>query len=70
LDLNALHSNGFTEFDVHNLFGLQQAYKTSSYFINWVGNNMPFIVSKSTFPGFNKYGGHLVDLPDCTWESM
>ena len=31
---------------------------------------MPFIISKSTFPGIGRYAGHLVDLYDCSWESM
>jgi len=53
--LDAVHSDGSTELDVHSLYGTQQTEATSKYFKNTL-KKRPMIISRSNFAGQGKFG--------------
>ncbi|KRW99908.1 Glycoside hydrolase, superfamily [Pseudocohnilembus persalinus] len=70
LPLNGTHSNKFKEYYTHNLFNIQQTYLTYNYLNQWAKLPLNFVISKSSFTGLGKYGGHLVDEQFCTWDPL
>jgi len=52
--LDAVHSDGTTELDVHSLYSVQQAEATNRYFKNTL-KKRPLIISRSNFAGQGKY---------------
>ena len=53
--LDAVHSDGSTELDVHSLYGTQQTEATAKYFKNTL-KKRPMIISRSNFAGQGKFG--------------
>jgi alpha-glucosidase (family GH31 glycosyl hydrolase) len=48
----------FKHFDVHNLYGYMQSIPTYAAVEINANRTRPFVVSRSTFLGSGKYGGH------------
>jgi len=51
-----MHANTYNEYDVHNTFALMQTKATSEYLTS-IGK-IPYVLSRSSFPGIGKYGYH------------
>jgi alpha-glucosidase len=60
LAISALHSGGYTELDVHNLWGLMEAKATHLAVKDLLPGTRPFLISRSTFPSAGKWTGHWV----------
>jgi alpha-glucosidase len=56
----ALHgdNNDLIHFDVHNLYGYMQSKPTYKAVETNANETRPFVISRSTFLGSGKYGGH------------
>ena len=52
------HYNGFTEYDAHNTFALLQVKATASYLES--KGKRPFVLSRSNYPGLQKFGFHWI----------
>lgn len=75
ISLNATHpSNGFSEYDVHNLFGHLEGKVTREFFssptVKVLNDKRPFIISRSTFAGSGAYVSSGLGANSRTWESM
>ena len=77
LSLNATHpSNGFTEYNVHNLFGHVEGMVTHEIMTNQtpgatpIPNTRSFLLSRSTFAGSGAYVQHWLGDNHRTWEDM
>jgi alpha-glucosidase (family GH31 glycosyl hydrolase) len=57
LPISAMHYNEQPEFYMHNINGIKQQQITSSIAKSIFGKEFYFI-SRNTFPGSGKYGGH------------
>lgn len=56
--LNAIHSNGFIEYNTHNFNGFLEGKATYDYLQKRLKHDQPFILSRSTVPGSGKYVIH------------
>jgi len=56
LGLDGRHGNGWTEYDLHNLFALSQTRATHDYLHK--KGMIPYVLTRSNFPGIGKYGHH------------
>lgn len=56
LGVDGVHGNGWTEYDLHNLFALSQSRATHDYLAN--KNMIPYVLTRSSFPGIGKYAHH------------
>lgn len=54
MDLDAYHSNGFTELDMHSLFGTMEVKATHEWFQS--RGNRTMIIERSAFAGMGKFG--------------
>lgn len=73
LSLNATHSNGATEYDVHNLMGFMQSEATKAILesdASPVKGKRQFIVSEGTFSGSGKSTGHSTGPNNRTWADL
>lgn len=57
LGVDGRHSNGYTEYDLHNMFSLKQVEATSKY-LSEKQKKIPYVLSRSNFPGMGRYGHH------------
>jgi len=60
LAINATHGPGFSELDVHNLWGLMNSQATFKALLEVRNGKRPFIISRSTFAGSGTWAGHWV----------
>jgi alpha-glucosidase (family GH31 glycosyl hydrolase) len=60
LCMTGLHGdkNDLVHFDVHNLYGYMQSKPTYAAVESIANQTRPFVISRSTFLGSGKYGGH------------
>lgn len=58
LAVNATHASGFSELDVHNLWGLMNSQATFRALLEIRNGKRPFIISRSTFAGSGTWAGH------------
>ena len=49
-----MHSNGVSELDAHNLFGIKVVQSVNKYFN--AQKKRPFIITRSSFAGVGKFG--------------
>ena len=54
IDIDAAHENGFTELDMHSLFGTMEVRATHGWFQKQ--NNRTMIIERSAFAGLGKFG--------------
>lgn len=55
---NATHSDGWEEYDVHNLFGHEILNATYQGLLKVFPGKRPFIIGRSTFAGSGQFAGH------------
>mmetsp|Transcript_6480 Transcript_6480/g.583 ORF Transcript_6480/g.583 Transcript_6480/m.583 type:complete len:81 (-) Transcript_6480:56-298(-) len=51
-----IHAGGYFHKDVHNLYGYLDTVYTNYAMKDRLNKSLPFILSRSTFPGSGKYG--------------
>jgi len=69
LATNATHASGFSELDVHNLWGLMNSQATFKALLEVRKGKRPFIISRSTFAGSGTWAGHWVRFSrDFPWS--
>ena len=56
-------------YDLHNLYGFTEGIATNQALKN-IRQKRPFIISRSTYPGFGHYGGHWTGDVLSDWSSM
>ncbi|KAH9934091.1 glycosyl hydrolases family 31-domain-containing protein [Epithele typhae] len=66
----AMHANGISELDVHNLWGLMEEKVTHGALLKIRDNKRPFIISRSTFAGSGKWTGHWLGDNFSKWSYM
>jgi len=54
IDLRASHYNGYTEYDIHSLYGFRMSVATSTFFTEKLGTR-PFVISRSSFPSHGRH---------------
>ena len=58
--VNATHYDGYTELDMHNLFGHLMSRATNLAVRELHPGKRPFLISRSTFAGSGRWTGHWV----------
>ncbi|XP_060837223.1 lysosomal alpha-glucosidase-like [Rhopalosiphum padi] len=66
--MSASHFAGI-HYDLHNLYGLVETISTHDA-LSEVKNTRPFIISRSSFPGFGHYAGHWTGDINSSWDDM
>ncbi|KAK9766714.1 hypothetical protein K7432_004020 [Basidiobolus ranarum] len=67
---DALHQNGLTEYQVHNLYGHMEAIATRKSLLSIEPKKRPFVLGRSTFSGSGAYEGHWTGDNWSTWELL
>ncbi|OXA58369.1 Lysosomal alpha-glucosidase [Folsomia candida] len=60
---------GGTHYDLHNLYGTQETIATYKA-LGDIVSERPFIISRATFPGQGRYGGHWTGDVVSNWEDL
>ncbi|XP_004363327.2 alpha-glucosidase [Capsaspora owczarzaki ATCC 30864] len=68
MSMDARHV-GTTEFNAHSLFGFLETRATNQ-FLTQVLQRRPVIISRSTFPGHGRFGGHWLGDNTATWDDL
>jgi alpha-glucosidase (family GH31 glycosyl hydrolase) len=68
ISLDVMHEGQIQELDAHNLYGLLQSYYTSQWFTDQ--QKRAFVMSRSTFSGSGKFGGHWLGENDSEFDHM
>ncbi|CAG8718850.1 17525_t:CDS:2, partial [Acaulospora morrowiae] len=71
LSMDAVHSKGMVDYDVHNLFGHMETmitYKIMGEKIN--KGKRPFLITRSTFSGTGRYAGHWTGDNWADWSNL
>ncbi|KAM9779713.1 lysosomal alpha-glucosidase [Neosynchiropus ocellatus] len=61
--------NVSTHYNVHNMYGLMEAYATHSA-LTKVKGNRPFVLSRSSFPGIGRFSGVWTGDVRSDWEQL
>ena len=69
ISINAIHSDGLLEHDLHNLNGFQQTQATYEVLQTLIGKR-PFILSRSTHVGSGQFAAHWSGDNAATWEFL
>jgi maltase-glucoamylase len=56
ISIDALHSDGHTEYEVHSLYGFYMCKATSKFFTD--AKQRQFVITRSTYTGVGKYVSH------------
>ncbi|KAG0697210.1 glycoside hydrolase family 31 protein [Suillus ampliporus] len=70
LATNATHYGGYTDLDVHNMFGLMEEKATHLAIQSIMPGKRPFLISRSTFPSAGKWTGHWLGDNFSKWQYM
>eukprot|EP01135_Chromosphaera_perkinsii_P003793 Nk52_evm39s255 gene=Nk52_evmTU39s255 len=69
IETTASHFNGEVEYNVHNVYGHLEAKATRKAMDDTIGKRS-MLLSRSSFVGSGKYGGHWTGDNKATWEDM
>ncbi len=70
LSLDAFHCHNIQEMDFHNLNGLMQQFITHESLDSIFPNKLPFVLSRSTWPGSGRYGATWTGDNAATWAFL
>lgn len=59
-----------SHYDLHNMYGFTETMVTNAALRSVRPKLRPFIISRSTFPGQGRYGGHWTGDIRSDWDAM
>ena len=69
ITMTATHHNGGIEYDMHSLFGHQEAVATNDALVT-VRGERPFVLTRSTFAGTGGHAGHWLGDNNSFWSNL